>query len=50
MFDSALKRTKVSVIDIRYFGRNTFWRSLVHRKKFWRDMTNSFEARILVLS
>ena len=40
---------RVAVTDMRYFTRNTFWRSLVHtHTKIHSDMTNSLQVRILI--
>ena len=40
---------RVAVTDMRYFARNTFWRSLVHtHTKIDSDMTNSLQVRILI--
>ena len=37
-----------AMTDIRFFPRSTFSKSLVHKKKFWHDMT-SFQVRIHIL-
>ena len=48
--DDIKKSFKATVTDMRYFARSTFSRSLVHKKKFWCDMTNSLQVRVLILS
>ena len=40
---------KAAVTDMRYFARSKVSRSLVHKKKFWLDMTSSLQVRIRIL-
>ena len=41
---------KGAATDMRYFARSKFFRSYVHKKNFWLDVTSSFQVRIRILS